>query len=197
VVIVVVAGLAAALYLRRGAGEGPVVDMSTDVSECAANLRQIYAGFVLYHVREKRPPRESGIRLLGDLIASGVLEDTPGNRAYLTCPGPNAEPVGAGVVYRDLARLTGADSAYAARDTVSFPLAKFPSGGSELEPLVACDNARGMNHGGCMNVLYSDGRVVTLFLAEEIEAGRLPAGTKMISVGKESPVPDLRKLTAD
>src|SRR5262245_54663908 len=168
--------------------------MSSDVSECAVNLKEIYRGLILENVSLRDPhPREWGVRLLGELIASGALEDTPGNRARLTCPGPNAEHVRANVDYRDLAKLTGADSAYAARDTVNFPLTKFPSGGSEIEPLVACDNAHGMNHRGCMNVLYSDGSVVTLFLAEEIEAGRLPAGTKTIPVGKDSPIPDLRK----
>jgi hypothetical protein len=196
VVPVIAVGLAAVLWLWP-ANVTPIVDMSTDVSECAANLSQIYGGFILYDIRQKHPPRESGVRMLGELIASGALEDTPESRARLTCPGPNAELVDAGVDFHDLARLTGADSAYAARDTVGFPLAKFPSGGSEIEPLVACDNAHGMNHRDCMNVLYSDGSVVTLFLAEEIEAGRLPAGTKTISVGKESPIPDLRKLAAD
>jgi hypothetical protein len=105
--------------------------------------------------------------------------------------------VRAGVDYRQVAALTGADSAYAARDTAAFPLAKFPSGGPEIEPLVACDNARGMNHAGCMNVLYSDGSVRTLSLAEEIDSGRLPEGTTTIPVGRNSPIPDLRKLSTE
>lgn len=189
--------LAVALFLWRGSGDAPVVDVSSDVQECAANLRQIHAGLVLYSAREKHPPSESGVRLLGSLIASGAMEDTDVNRARLTCPGPGAAPVRKGIDYRELVKLTSADSAYAARDVAAYPLAKLPSGGSELEPLAACDNAHGMNHRGCMNVLYSDGSVVTLFLAEEIEAGRLPAGAKTIPVGKDSPIPDLRKLTQD
>lgn len=193
----VVVALAAALYYWRGSGEVPVVDLTGDVSKCCANLRQIYTGLVQYGVRERHAPTESGVRLLGALIASGVLEDTPTKRAYLTCPGPGAEAVPENVDYRDLETLTGTASAYAARDTVAFPLAKFPSGGHELEPLVACDNARGLNHDGCMNVLYSDGSIVTLFLAEEIEREHLPAGSTNLSVGKDSPIPDLRKLTRD
>lgn len=182
---------AAAVVLWRGFGGAPIVDVSGDVSTCAANLRHIYTDMVLYgtrHQSEQRLPPESGVRLLAAVAAS---ED----HGYLTCPGPGAEPVPKSVDYGNLASLTGAASAYAARDTLAFPLAKFPSGGAEIEPLVACDNARGLNHEGCMNVLYSDGSVVTLFLSQEIEEGRLPAGSITIPVGPDSPIPDLRKLS--
>ena len=188
---------AAAVVLWRGFGGAPIVDVSGDVSTCAANLRHIYTDMLLYSARhntELRLPQESGVRLLAALVGA---EDAAADHAYLTCPGPGAEAVPKDVDYRSLETLTGAASAYAARDTVTFPLAKFPSGGSELEPLVACDNAHGLNHDGCMNVLYSDGSVVTLFLAEEIERGHLPAGATTIPVGKDSPIPDLRKLTPD
>ncbi len=188
---------AAAVFFWRGCGAAPIVDLSGDVSACAANLRHIYTDLLLYSTRqhtEQRVPQQSGVRLLAALVASA---DVTADHAYLTCPGPDAEAVPKDVDYRNLESLTGAASAYAARDTVSFPLTKFPSGGSELEPLVACDNARGLNHDGCMNVLYSDGSVVTLFLEEEIERGLLPAGATTILVGRDSPIPDLRKLTPD
>jgi hypothetical protein len=195
VVPLVVVGLAAALYLWRGWGDAPVVDMTRDVSACAANLRRIHAALVVYATREKHPPAESGVRLLGLVFASGALQ--PSDSACLTCPGPGAATVPGDVDYAALEELTSADSAYAARNTAAFPLAKFPSGGAEIEPLVACDNEHGLNHDGCMNVLYSDGSVVTLFLGEEIEQGRLPAGATTIAVGKDSPIPDLCKLTRD
>jgi hypothetical protein len=192
-----VLGLAAALYFWPGFRAEPIVEVPDDVNACARNLREIYKGLLLLGVREKHPPTRSGVALLGDLIASGALEDTPANRAHLTCPGPGAAPVRADVDYRALETLTEADSAYAARDVEAFPLAKFPSGGPELEPLVACDNADGLNHAGCTNVLYSDGTVVTLLLAQEIERGHVPADAKTIKVGKGSPIADLRKLTQD
>ena len=194
---VVVLALVVALFLWRGSGGAPVVDMSGDVQECATRMGRIYEGLVKFNAREKPGPSESGVRFLGALIASGVLEDTPANRVLLTCPGPGAAPVAANVDYKALHELTGADSAYAARDHVKFPLPKFPSGGPEIEPLVACDNEHGLNHKGCMNVLYSDGSVVTLFLEEEIERGNLPAGSRTIPVGEDSPIADLRKLTRD
>jgi hypothetical protein len=189
--------LAAALWFWPAPGEGPVVDVPSDVNECAANLRHVYAALLRYGGSEKRVPAESGVRFLAALIASGALEDAPESRARLTCPGPRAEPVRAGADYRAPAGLTAADSAYAARDALAHPLAKFPAGGAELEALVACDNARGLNHEGCMNVLYSDGSVRTLLLAQEIERGHLPAGATTISVGKDSPIPDLRKLSTE
>jgi len=192
-----VVALAGVLYFWRRSEPGPVYDVPSDVSECAANLREIYQGLLLYVVREKHPPPESGVRFLAALLSSGVLADTPANRARLTCPGKGAEAVRGDVDYRALDSLTEADSAYAARDVRAFPLPKFPAGGSELEPIAACDNAHGLNHAGCMNVLYSDGSVVTLTLAQEIERGHLPAEATTIPVGKDSPLAELCKLTGD
>jgi hypothetical protein len=193
----VVLALALALFLWRGCGEGPVVDLASDVAACAANLREIHAGLVVRSLLTKQPPQDSGIAFFASLIASGEWEDTPENRARLTCPGPNAEPVPEGTDYRDLAALTPASSAYAGRDTIEFPLSRFPSGGAEIEPLIACDGARGLNHEGCLNVLYSDGSVVTFTLEQEIARGRLPPDASTIQVGKGSPIPDLGKLVGD
>jgi len=112
-----VVALAAALFLWHGGGDdAPVYDVPSDVAACAANLREIYGGLILYSVREKHAPPQSGVRFLGALLASGALEDTPANRARLTCPGKGAEAVRAGLDYRALDTLTEADSAYAARD---------------------------------------------------------------------------------
>ena len=195
---VVVVALAAALFLwNRERDAGPAVELTPDVAACAANLRQIYVGLMIRSVRDKRPPSESGVALLAALITSGAVEDTPANRARLTCPGPGAAPVPASVDWRDPATLGRAATAYALRDQVAFPLAHFPSGGSANEPLAACDDEHGMNHAGQLNVLYSDGSVVTLSLAHEIEIGRLPPGSTTIPVGKDSPIPELQKLTLD
>ena len=176
-----VVALALGLLLWRGAGDAPVLDLPSDVSECIQHLRAIHAALLEYQKREGHLPPQSGAAFLGALIASGALADTSENRAALTCPG----------------RESGSASAYAARDMQTFPLTKYPSGGPELETIAACDNAHGMNHAGCMNVLRSDGSVVTLSLAQEIQLGRLPAGTTVIPVGKNSPLPELQKLRVD
>jgi hypothetical protein len=191
-----VVALALALWLWPG-DDGPVLDVSSDVEACSQNLRTIYAGLIEYEQRFGHAPEGSGIAFLAELIASGVWADTPENHARLTCPGPGAQPVRADVRYGESAALSAADSAYAARDMARSPLAKFPSGGAELEPLVACDNARALNHDGCMNLLRSDGSVVVLELARLIERGELPAGTRTIVVGPASPLSELTKLAGE
>lgn len=191
-----VVALALALWLWPS-GDGPVLEVASDVEACSQNLRAIYAGLVEYEQRFGHAPEGSGVAFLTELIASGVWADTPENRARLTCPGPRASPVRADMRYGEPATLSEVDSAYAARDTARFPLAKFPSGGTELEPLVACDNARALNHDGCMNLLRSDGSVVVLELARLVERGELPPGTRTLAVGPASPLSELTKLVGD
>ncbi len=186
-----------ALYLWPDRGDDPRHHFGSDVEACKVNLQQIYAGLVLYRARSGHPPRGSGVPFFAELVASGVWEwqDTPTKRAALTCPGPGARPVPEGLDYRDLAALSPLDSAYAGRNTSEYPLLTFPARGDE--PLLCCDNALGMNHEGVMNVLYTDGSIVTLVLTQEIAAGRLPPDAQTIPVGKDSPIADLRKLVGD
>jgi len=190
-------GIALALFLWPDRGEDPRHDVEGDVTECAARLRGLYAALRALHDQTHEVPPGSGTVFLAGPLALGAIEDTPSSRAMLTCPGPGAQPVPPGTDWTDLASLGPQSSAYAGRDQVAAPLARFPSGGPEIEPLAACDNADGMNHDGCMNVLYSDGTVVLLRLADEIAAGRLPAGARSIPVGPGSPLPDLAKLVGD
>lgn len=192
-----VLALAIALYAWPGFRAKPIVEVPDDVEACSENLRRIYAGLIEYHALHGRLPEGSGIALFAALIPAGILPDTPASRATLTCPGPRATPVPEGLDFHAPDALPPEASAYAARDMRAFPPARFPSGGAELEPLVACDNARGLNHEGCMNVLYSDGSVKTLLLTQEIERGHLPSDATTIPVGPDSPLPDLRKLVPD
>lgn len=190
-----VLGAVLGLYLWPRSGD-PRHDFGSDVRECQGKLGDIYAALMEYKALSQTWPRGSGVAFLAELIASGRLEDSPGDPA-LACPGRHAQPVPEGTDYAASATLTPLSSSYAARNSAEFPLAKFPSGGAEREPLVACDNAQGMNHDGVMNVLYSDGSVMTIVLEQELERGTLPAGSTTIEVGPSSPVPDLRKLTGD
>ncbi len=190
-----VIGLALGLWLWPGFGADPRPSFAGHVERCGANLRAIHAGLVELERRTGRAPQGAGVAFFAELIASGTWEDTAENRARLSCVGPDAEPVPDGVAYADLARLTGRDSAYAGRDAARFPLAEFPSGGAQPEPLLACDSSA--NHGGVINLLRSDGSVVTLTLESEIERGRLPAGATAIPVGAGSPIPELAKLSGD
>jgi hypothetical protein len=180
-----VVGLALALFLWQD-DEEPIVAVTDDVQACALNLRAIHAALGAHDRVHGEVPAETGPAFLGALLASGALAD----RAALVCPGPGAEAVSG----PSGAALTSAGTGYAARDARAHPLAKFPAGGPELEPIAACDNARALNHVGCMNVLYSDGSVVTLTLEHELASGGLPSGATTIPVGPDSPHPDLSKL---
>jgi len=196
VVPVVVLALALLLWRWPFGGAEPVVELAGDVQRCGENLRAIHAGLSEYKRRTGRTPAAAGVAFLAELVASGVWDDTPENRARLTCPGPRSAPPRADARWSDPASLDEDASAYAARDALRFPLTKFPSGGRELEALVACDGARGLNHAGCINLLQSDGSVLTLELAALIARGLLPPGADAIPVGPSSPVPELQKLVA-
>ena len=192
-----VVALACLLWFWPSMGDDPRPDFGSDVEACKQNLTAIHDGLLRYRERFGRAPQGSGVAFFAELIASGVWEDTPENRARLTCPGKNAAPVPEGTDYADLDSLTGASSAYAGRNSAEFPLLKFPAGGAELEALVACDGSRGMNHDGVLNVLRSDGSIATLSVEQELERGRIPPGSTAIPVGKGSPIPELTKLTGD
>ena len=171
--VVVLIGIGLIWYTRRGPAESPFPDVPSDVHVCKENLRAIYAGLRDYRLEKDTVPAGSGRDFFLELITSGLWEDTEENRARLTCP---------------------ASGDYAGRDTKTHPLAKFPSGGDELETLIACDNANGLNHDGVMNLLQSDGTVVTYELADLIARGTLPPETTNIVVGPESPLVKLRVL---
>jgi hypothetical protein len=195
--VVALAGLALFWWTRTGEQESPFPDVETDVSDCQANLLAIYDGLRAYKERYGQAPEGSGVAFFADLVAKGIWEGSVAVTERLTCPGVNAAPVPPGTDFSNLASLTTASSAYAARDTEAHPLAKFPSGGPELEAIMSCDNSSGMNHDGVMNVLYSDRTVKTLMLDELIERGAVPAGTTSLPVGPDSPFEDLRSFVAE
>jgi len=175
--VVALLGIGLLWWTRMRPAESPFPDVPSDVHACQENLRAIYAGLREYKDRNGSAPTQPGRGFFEELITSGLWEDTPENRARLTCPGKNGH------------------GTYAGRDTLNFPLTKFPSGGADLQTLIACDNAGGMNHEGAMNVLRSDGSVVTYRLDELIVQQKLPVGTVNIAVGADSPLETLRVLT--
>jgi hypothetical protein len=169
-------------------------DVPTDVQTCKRHMLTIYKGLLELHKQTGELPRGPGPTSIAGLIGSGIWENTKANRELLTCPGPRAQPLPADIDFTDTASLGDESSAYACRNQADFPLSKFPDGGASNEPILSCDNAAGMNHEGVMNVLYSDGSIVTLHLDQEIGRGRVPAGSTTIVVGKDSPIDDLKKL---
>ena len=188
VALALVVGVVAFLFWPR---EGDLRhDVPTDVQTCKANLQAIYRELATNARTKKVKLPKDWYAKLAALITKGLWEDTPENRARLSCTGPQAEALD----FSSPKDFAPSKTAYACRDQESHPLPKFPAGGSENEPILACDNANGMNHDGVMNVLYTDGSVTTLHLAQEIERGHLSPGTTTITVGVESELQDLKKL---
>src|SRR5262245_48519125 len=73
-VILIIGILAAALTpMVREAIE------SAKVSACAANLREIYKGFVLYNTKYKSMPSDGGVRFFAAVISKGAIENTKTN----------------------------------------------------------------------------------------------------------------------
>jgi len=196
-VFVLVLALALFWWTRPSDDGGPRHDVDSDVRACVENLQAIYDGLRAYRERHGHAPQGSGPAFFAELIASGVWNNDPENARRLTCPGPGATPVPPGTDYADPSSLGPASSAYAGRDSARHPLLKFPAGGEELQALVACDNARGMNHAGVVNVLYSDRTVKTFDLERLVADGILPGGTTTLVVGADSPLEELRVLLAD
>lgn len=191
---------ALALTLPACGGNTSAHDFSSDVEECKSNLRAIFSGLSVYRHEKGRLPEEGGVAFFADLIASGVWENDPPKARILQCPGVPLESLSvAGTPpedwFDDLEGVDGASSSYAGRDVENHPLASFPGPGTE--PIVACDNHDGTNHADVTNVLMSDGSIVSLELATEIELGNLPEGTERIVVGPDALLPELRKLSLD
>jgi len=184
-------------WTRDADDGGPVVELDTDVLDCRDNLLAIYDGLRVLSEREGQPPNNTGVAFFAELVSSGVWANDAESAGRLTCPGPGALPAPAETDYTDLPGLTPRSSAYAGRDSLNHPLSKFPSGGPEVEVLIACDNAAGSNHEGALNVLYSDRTVRTFELEKLLAAERVPAESDRILVGPDSPLEELRVLLAD
>lgn len=172
--LLLAAGVVALVYWRPGRGEDPRLDVTDDVRVCIERLRELHDALAAYEDLHGSLPAAEGAPFLHALLTPELWEDTPENRARLCCP---------------------KGGTYAVRDLAAWPLARFPTGGNE--PLLACDNREGMNHGVVTNVLFADKTVRTLVLAREIEAGRVPDDTVVLRAGPASPLADLRKLRVD
>jgi len=188
--------LSALLWWTPWKSESPLHDVRSDVSVCRDRLRAIYAGLVEYEAQHGAAPQFKGGAFLGALIGKGTWEDSAASHRLLQCPGSAAES-------KEFSWTSGAtgeelrwSTSYTLADFQAFPLQAFPAGGPQLRAIVACNNAKGMNHVGALNVLYTDGSVKTLMLKQLIEQGILPEDALEISLGPDSPLEELRSLIA-
>lgn len=174
---------------------------NAEVTACKANLREIHNGFMLYKTNLQRAPSESGVRFFAELISSDTFENTKASAKKLTCPGVD---IGAlqGLVgkpetewFKNLDGIDGTYSAYAGRNCKENPLRKFPASGTEA--LIADDNDGGANHRHTTCVLMGDGSVNTYEMSELKKTGLVGEDEKVLNVGPDSPVEELRKLSLD
>jgi prepilin-type N-terminal cleavage/methylation domain-containing protein len=174
---------------------------SAKVRACAANLGEIHKGLVLYDIKYKGIPNQSGVKFFAALISRGAIENTKTNAERLTCPAIDKSALAIGAMeweewWSDLERVDGTYSAYAGRDLKNFPLRQGLTS-SGKEPLVCDDNDGGLNHRTTTNVLYADGFVQTLELPLLKEEGKVTPEEDTLRVGPDSPVEDLTKFTLD
>jgi prepilin-type N-terminal cleavage/methylation domain-containing protein len=177
---------------------------SGKVTACKANLKEIHNGLTIYNMKHQRIPNESGVRFFATLISKGVWENSKPSALKLTCPGVDIGALAIGSIentdewFGNLEILDGDYSSYAGRDCKQFPLRKFP--GSDKDPLVADDNVGDEtegNHRTTTCVLYASGSVGTYEIFELQEKGVVDKETKVLVVGPDSPIEELRKLSLD
>jgi hypothetical protein len=165
---------------------------------CRGNLERCYEAQIRYRAKWDRWPQESGVAFLAAPFAAGAVEPTHENALALTCPGVAREILTIGELpwpewWTDLERIDGSWSAYAGRNMERFPL----HGLSASEPVAACDNDGGRNHLDATHVLYADGSIRTLSLEQLKREGILNGDETVLTVGPDSPIEDLRKLSLD
>ena len=179
----------------------PVFIDKGEVTACQANLREIYAGLMIYKSKHNRAPNKSGVAFFGQLVSYKVWENSEQSGKKLTCPGVDISALEIGAIedpkdwFSDLEVVDGSYSSYAGRDCKNHPLRKFP--GKDSVALVADDNDPEMNHLTTTNVLYASGVVGTFEIAELIEDGTLGPEEEVLIVGPESPIEELQKLSLD
>lgn len=175
-----------------------------EVTACQANLQEIGRGFIEYRTKYSRLPKGSGVAFFTGLISDRVWDSSKSTAKRMFCPAVDRsalEPDQLGLPledwYKDSAAVTGAWSSYAGRDSARHPLKKFP--GDAKEAIVADDNDGGANHGTTTNVLWGDNSVIAIELLDLKNDGTIPdlEGIEFLTVGPDSPVEALRKLTLD
>ena len=139
-------------------------------------------------------PSGGGVRFFGALIAEGTWPATPEWAEKLTCSDerPPGDDLRSAQAWLDLSRADGTWSSYHGRDVEDFPLRKFPDSGKEA--LVACD---GRDHRGTVVALFADGSIREYELFELRRDGTLQEDAGRHRVGPDSPVEELRALSAE
>ncbi|MFN0006747.1 MAG: type II secretion system protein [Planctomycetota bacterium] len=171
------------------------------VTACRANLQQIYKDLSIYHMKHGKLPSGSGVAFFAALIADGDVENTEENAKMMSCPAVERGFLAISSIedpkewYSHLDTIDGTYSAYAGRNMKEYPLRRWPGSGEDA--LIADDNDPEMNHPTTTVVLWADGSTLPYELLDLRKKGLLTEEEKVLLVGPESPVEQLRKLSID
>lgn len=171
------------------------------VTACRANLQQLYKDLSIYHMKHGALPTGSGVKFFAALIADGDVENTEENAKMMSCPAVERSFLAISQIddpkewYGHLDTIDGSYSAYAGRNTKDHPLRRWPGSGEDA--LIADDNDPDMNHPTTTVVLWADGSTMPYELLDLRKKGLLTEEEKVLIVGPESPVEQLRKLSID
>jgi prepilin-type N-terminal cleavage/methylation domain-containing protein len=161
------------------------------VVACTQNARNIAVSMKSYvdlRKEGKWPKEASGIKFL--LILYKAKEVEGHNAKVFLCPGTQDENHG-GKDYDDWDNIDPNSISYAGRDTVNHPIQ--PNDLVKMA-IVSDDNQNRANHKHQTVVGYADGHTQVFDIDDYLsEIGEL----KYIPVGPESPVPDLKDLSAE
>jgi len=174
------------------------------VTACKANMQEINKGLIMYTDSFKSVPNESGVKFFAALIYKGTWQNDDASADKLTCPGVDRGSLAIGAIddkkqwFSNKDVLDGSYSAYAGRDVKNFPLKRFPGSGTEA---IVCDDNEGSteegNHRNATVVLYADGNVIAHDRFDLYEKGTLDKEVKVLKVGPDSPLEQLRKISLD
>ncbi len=161
---------------------------------CQVNLQHQYQEIELYRQRFNHLPTASGVKFLGELWKSGMIEHDVKETKLFMCPGDqdllqkqNGDHVGRDAVFEalnDYETLTSEYMSYACRNMKECKL-DFSKPASQL--LVSDDDEDAPNHKFNVNCLYLDGSV------DSVDIKEFP--DEIIIIGPESPVEKFRVLS--
>jgi prepilin-type N-terminal cleavage/methylation domain-containing protein len=166
---------------------------------CAQQLRQIAGNLQLWaDTRNKNNfPKESGPRFLLVLVRDEMvsLKDAdslfrcPGTDDETRSPDDKSNPA-SGI--KDFQNFDKNCISYAGRDNKTFKLDKNKLGD---EPIASDDNDGRANHKHLTNVVFADGKIETIDVSTY--KSELPEGQDWVTVGPDSPCPELKKMLSE
>ncbi len=171
---------------------------------CQEQLRQLAGNLQLWADTRNRGnfPKESGPRMLLVLLKDGQISDKEADSLF-RCPGTNDEtrsaddPKTPASGLKDFQSFDKTCISYAGRDNKTFAINKNKLG---EEVLASDDNDNGdgtgrANHKHLTNIVYADSHVGAIDVKDF--KSELPEDQDWVTVGPDSPSPELKKMLSE